>query len=228
MDLLTWNLQGRTTAGIDTWEADVKPLVLDQLPEVACFQEFGRAPDDDDDVRTVHSWPGQPVTLFEWNDLTLPTYYLLHYQWAEKRVNPALMWRADLTPTPNPAQAVVWAYSGIPDFRDAPGVQLRDGRTWYSVHASARNQGPNARALLENADTNGQPWVVAGDFNVDPDTLRTRLQRRGHDWPICPPNAPTHGTNCYDYLVRNAGAAVQGTVLGMSASDHDPVVFEGL
>lgn len=227
MDLLTWNLEGKHTAsGEDKWEKFVKEEIVDKAPDVACFQEFGKAPKEKE-VKPVTSFPAHSAKLYEWTDSRVAgTHYLLHYKWAKRKVNPAILWRGALTP--NPQGAVVFADSGFTNFRDAPGVVTANHGSVYSVHAASKNQGPNARRLLANVDGNGRPWIAAGDFNVEPGRLRGRLKKNGHGWTICPPDEPTREVKQLDYAVRDAGPAVTGTVYPVEPSDHEPVVFEGI
>src|SRR5262249_49689686 len=85
--------------------------------------------------------------------------------------------------------------------------------------------GADAPGLLAAAQVAaaGVPWVVAGDFNREPNGFAPAGN------VVCPPNGPTFSTtnptSRYDYAIHGGGAVVTGVRLSLVMSDHMPVAF---
>ncbi len=235
--ILTWNVDGQTSGGVDVLEA-IEDEIVDADPDVACLQEFGPPPEE---AEFRHAWQGGRIELYEFpNGHPLQAYYLLHYRWdgGSNRVNPAILWLRGLTP--DPEGAVAYPDPGDEWWRNAVGFGLpdADAPAFFTVHAiSGRQQAPDARYVLEQIDDLvGAPWVGAGDFNTEPGDLRGRLRNHGHGWGVRPPDGPTRPASgrTIDYLVHTGAGEQQGSVLpmptvgGHAVSDHYPVLFENV
>lgn len=227
MKLATWNVQGAHTRNESTWQLGVKNFVVNNGIDVLCAQEFGLAPDD---ATHLQAFPNN-VDLYAIGTQRRTQYYLLLYEWDTNghRVNPAIVWRAEQTP--NPGNAVIWTAPGTPNGRRAIGATI-GGRTYYTIHAKSGG-GPNtvqdALGLLNNVAGNGNNWVAAGDYNLQPPILGGNLPG---NLTIAPPDANTHhgshGDNELDYAVNDFGNNQTGQVqvFDRSLSDHDPVVYQ--
>lgn len=218
MKVATWNLQGASSGGQSKWQNHVKRFLGDNRIDVFCGQEFGAVPAEGNLVYEF----SDHVKLFELHD-----YYLLHYHWDQggNRVNTAVAWKKHLTN--RPVSSVRQAEAGERDYRKAIGVYTR-GTAYFTIHAISGNA-RDVVTLLENVDSKGFSWLAAGDYNCEPDTLRQRLRSEGDDWAVCDPNEATHsGGKKLDYAVRKSGPRVTGTVIRKDASDHDPVIYDGV
>lgn len=227
MKLATWNVQGAHTQDESTWQLGVKSFVVSSGIDVLCAQEFGLAPGD---ANHVQAFPNN-IDLYAIGTQRRTQYYLLLYEWdtGSHRVNPAIVWKENLTP--NPGNAVVWTAPGSNNGRRAIGVTI-NGRTYYCLHVKSGG-GPNtvqdAVGLLNNVNGNANNWVAAGDYNLQPPILGQNLPG---NLTIAPPNGNTHhgshGDNKLDYAVNDFGDNQTGQVqvFDRSLSDHDPVVYQ--
>jgi hypothetical protein len=240
--LLTWNLQGAN------WEGDIasSPWIkirewfqqgnLDEnndFPyriQVACLQECGSPPiNAGRPYSTTTIGNGVTLEKYFWNVSTdrNPVYlYVLFYRWdvAGNRVNLAVV-----------------SPSGISYEQYLPGhlrplIGIDQGGTYfYTIHGSSSG-GVDSWALLRDiAERHNDPntsWWVAGDYNIEPDDLRQRLDREEIDLTVCPPNENTHPSNAprrkLDYSTRNARASEERGIVpgvGFGFSDHLAVFY---
>jgi chitinase len=229
-NLITWNLQGANWSdpGFNPWrfvgnwftQAAFDGLQLG----VCCLQECGSPPGS---AMLIGQNIGdiQGFSEYLW-PVTLNHYvYVIYYPWdtGSGRVNLAVVSRTYYN--------AMQYFPGI--LRPLIGIKIKD--TWYySIHASA-NGGGDATPLVRQAEQNGPgAWIVAGDYNADPNVLAQRLRANGVTATICPPNGPTRPASGrqLDYAARDSASPVTtgqvmdvSTTGGLMRSDHTPVFF---
>ncbi|MBO0830193.1 MAG: hypothetical protein J2P24_20660, partial [Streptosporangiales bacterium] len=127
-----------------------------------------------------------------------------------------------------------------------PMLGLRFGNTiYYDIHARAATRGRDAPAMIGNAAQQahggGHDWVVLGDFNRSPASLRRDIPRTYQSTTTGPTpigrtvdggGQGTHFSgNNLDYMVTNLDLGTdqyRGRVEDSRGGDHFPVTFRSL
>ena len=229
MLLATWNMQGGDATVEDKWNACVLPLLTQTEADAVCVQECGDRPPSAD---TLADSFVVPDPLAPWRHRTVDCH-----QWGTGRTTrfvTAYRWdvdgdRCDLAIVSGAMPEDVRLLAGLRGGRRRPVLGVRLGDTWvFTLHAVSR-RGADAPGLVRAVmNAVGGDFVVAGDFNADPEVLRPRLPDAT---TLIPPGGNTYSTTHprarHDYLIAPAGTAVSGgTVLtGLVYSDHFPVLF---
>lgn len=172
----TWNLQGSSASTESKWNVSVRQLITGDAPlDVLMVQEAGSLP------RSAVMTPrivqpvgvGIPIHEYEWNlgTASRPQSAFIYYSRVDvgaNRVNLAIVTlrRADevfVIPPPTTASR--------------PIIGIRIGSdAFFNIHALARGGG-DAGALITAVDnllrgrSDVNNWIIAGDFNRDPNTI---------------------------------------------------------
>lgn len=202
----TWNMQGSRSAITESskWRS-LENYLTDNVQEngepitVFAVQECGATPEN-----AFHIHPYPPVTnlhdgirIGDWvdertwqarnsgvttNSRDLYIYHCVHTFGLESQ-------RTNLAIVSSSRADEVYVYRTIGEVR--PAVCIRIGRRFYcSVHANARtnNQSPRTVEGIENAiqtlsvqDGETYSWMIMGDFNREPDEMRTSLNPVQHN-----------------------------------------------
>ncbi|HEX8674730.1 MAG TPA: endonuclease/exonuclease/phosphatase family protein [Longimicrobium sp.] len=230
MNITTWNMQGSSARTEAKWRTGVHTLLQSAerwRPNVICLQECGSAPPSG---RLLFHVPffspagvATTVDVLAWGGSpTRPAAWVAFHQWdiAGHRVNLAVVTRQGV---PAAGDVVLQWPAGVTTRR--PVLGLRTGGVWvFSCHAMSPG-GADAPGLLAAARgaAGATPWVVAGDFNRQPDGFAPMGS------VVCPPNGPTYPTawpvSSYDYVVRSGAISATGVRLSLLMSDHMPVAF---
>jgi len=224
MNLVTWNMEGGNDSYTNKWRNDVLRLFSqdDIKADVCCLQECGRPPGS---ARPGSPFPNLPpgVEYYTWGGSTSreTDKHIFIYEWG---VNP----RCSLAVVSNelPTRVQLFEIQNNP-LRPALGIELY-GRCYFTIHAKSGG-GADAIDLIQLVNNScNNPWIVAGDFNREPNTLNIV------PLIICPPKTPTynakhvHPKSKYDYLVKSNGNQIIGLAETINASDHFPVLFRDL
>ena len=246
MQLITWNMQGATdSAKLSKWPL-VRKLVRD-FGAVVCLQECGAIPDTAKDLKLPWGIAHVRTVLYpsqrDASRAREKPIFITHYAWdaAGNRTNLAIA-----TPVqPSSVKALPEISNTI--WRPALGVEIGATRraTWYfCIHAISPG-GKDAIDLLRtvpesttlfNPKTGSktlQPWVVAGDFNREPDSLKSQMASKKIAGSICRANGNTHNakqqppSKMLDYAITSRPNSHVGEVQRNMAdtSDHFPVLF---
>ncbi|KNH08361.1 Cytolethal distending toxin subunit B [Candidatus Burkholderia brachyanthoides] len=257
----TWNMQGSSAATESKWNVNVRQLI--QGPgavRVLAIQEAGSVPATARLTnRQIPSPAGTiiPIREYEWNLGTrsreeIRYIYFVDWDTGAGRVNPAIVTdtRADeVVPISNPIisqnQQPNRPIVGV-GFR-RPG-QIRAQDYFFTIHAFATGGGdaaPAVEAIHNHFSANGPPsaqWLIMGDYNINPATLQTRIDRRNpnvaRNVSIITQSSPTQTSgNTLDYAVAGqvgagqilaralAAAMFVAQLYGQNVSDHVPVTF---
>lgn len=239
--IATWNLQGSSANTESKWSVSVRQLVTgDNAVDVLAIQEAGSLPSSANPTgRIVRLSTEIAVEEYMWDlgTRSRPDNVFVYYAPVDagaNRVNLAIVsrMRADEIIILPPPTVV-----------SRPIVGIRIGNdVFFSIHALA-NGGTDAPAIVNAVFSHftSRPeinWVIAGDFNRSPDSLRLdlRLETRVRTTFVAP-NAPTQRSGgTLDYaLVGNSSGALPTTALAailmlanfrtQLVSDHFPVNF---
>lgn len=229
MLLATWNMQGGDASTEHKWNACVLPLLTQTEADAVCVQEFGDRPPTADTIAhsfevpdPVAPWRHRTVDSHRWG--TGPTTrFVTAYRWDVDGD------RSDLAIASGAMPEDVRLLAGLRGGRRRPVLGIRLGDAWVFTLRAVSRGGADAPGLIRAVmNAVGRDFVVAGDFNADPDVLRPRLPAAT---TLIAPDGNTYSTTDptarHDYLVAPAGTAVSGgTVLtGLNYSDHFPVLF---
>lgn len=245
LNLLTWNMQGANWNDgatspwtfISRWFNDSNFSTLNL--GVCCLQESGSPPAGSARLEIANIGEIQGLNLYTWragSRRLVEDLYILFYHWdtGGQRVNLAIVSRlfpSDIRYIPR-LNARLRPLIGISlVLQNAQGQP--ETRWYFTIHASSRGGGDAAHLVQQVQESINQSWIVAGDFNQNPATLRDRLQLRA---TICPPSEATHPARNpqtqLDYAVRNQNEGViVGNVLNEQAtggtfqSDHRAVFY---
>lgn len=250
LNLISWNMQGGAQRDpVAKWSTGVKglltyrefggPTTSTKRPaDVICLQECTEVPaSSGQPLRSVgfRHPKGEQVTveLYEWTLSGLEKAYVTFSKWgtSNSRCSSAVITRHNPLTLSETFCHLVWG-AETKLWRPAVGVRMNideddDVNVWaYSFHAISPG-GPDAKTVLQGiAGTDTRGWVVAGDFNREPDTLEGVLPTGAS---ICSTGCNTHSTTTglrheYDYAVTT-GSPEDGRPIGglNQLSDHVPV-----
>lgn len=258
MPLLTWNMQGATASGENVW-FDLWRLIETMNLDVVCLQESGEVPQGTTEEEFSLS---NGVTVFRWFRQRNPErargkikeLYITQYPWDNKahRVHMAVVTRR------KPAKASIRLLPEHPSQtkprRPLLGVNVRDAvnpRWYFTAHTPGNRRSGNPELdqvmllRMVNTEYADQQWVVAGDYNKDPNDLQRAISSLSPKVAfsginICPPDHFTQKSgNRLDYAVV-PGPAGRTTVhdkctghvlkvgLDFANSDHAPVYYQDL
>lgn len=257
----TWNMQGAGTTGGWTniggeyeskYGLGVLPLAVQNGAEVILLQEAGSPPGGATHLNDI------PQNTFTRADGTQPPVREYRYGGTASRPQGYLYWLHTDTSGTNPPNRVNLAIatrtriapadifvveSTIAGGRPALGVNI-DGMVHFTVHGFSGNGNDMAglvnriRIRMAAAGPNGAAldWAVMGDFNREPDALRTALDNLAPgQFAVYAPPSHTHPTlnpqSSYDYAVMpNAGnvpfVRASAVLRDQTMSDHLPVLYE--
>lgn len=240
----TWNLQGSSAQSESKWNVNVRQMISGAgAVDVLMIQEAGSAPATSIDTGRVINSPGIPIRELTWNlgSNSRPQQVFIYFAQVDVfagRVNLAIVSqrRADeviVLPPPSTASR--------------PIIGIRIGAdAFFTVHALA-NRGVDSPAIINSVfnffrnshrpEIQATNWMIGGDFNRDPDTLRRAIETPArNNTVILSPSDPTQRSGgVLDYaVVGNAIAFTPptlraGLLFGERAtqisSDHYPVGF---
>ncbi|HBZ9867574.1 TPA: cytolethal distending toxin subunit B family protein [Salmonella enterica subsp. houtenae] len=240
----TWNLQGSSSRTESKWNINVRQMISGEgAVDILMVQEAGSPPESASETDRVIISPGIPVREFTWNlgSNSRPQQVFIYFAQIDVfagRVNMAIVSNRradDVIVLPGPTTV------------SRPVIGIRIGNdAFFTAHALA-SRGVDAPAIIENVyahfRNNPRPefqavnWMIAGDFNRAPDTLRQMLERPArNNSAILAPEVPTQRSGgILDYaVVGNAVAFIPpplraGVQFGLRrtqiSSDHYPVGF---
>jgi cytolethal distending toxin subunit B len=229
MLLATWNMEGGDATIETKWNACVLLLLTQTEADAVCVQECGDKPPSADSIAQTFvvpdplaPWRQTAVQCHQWGT-SRTTRFVTSYRWDVDGD------RSDLAIVSGRMPEDVRLLMGRRGVRRRPVLGVRLGGTWvFTLRAVARG-GADAPGLVRAVmNSVGDAFVIAGDFNADPEVLRPLLPPAT---TLIPPGGNTYTTTYptarYDYLVAPARTAVSGgTVLtGLVYSDHFPVLF---
>lgn len=211
MRLANWNMQGGNAKTENKWNEGVAPLLKQLDLDIFCLQECGAVPSSATYIQSIGD-----VAIYQWHG-----YHLLFYNWDQNgdRVNLAIVLKQSYQ------WKDVFTIPRKPDRRPLLCVEI-DDEHYMSIHA--KPGGADVESLLNAAyeQCGSSGWVVAGDFNREPDMIP------GGEWVVCPPNKKTHPSTSPDKKIDFAVRAQQdqqvtGDVLTQILySDHLPVAYD--
>jgi len=239
--IATWNLQGSSANTESKWNISVRQLISgDNAADILAIQEAGSLPSTVSSTGRIARLSDEiAVEEFAWDlgTRSRPDNVFVYYAPVDSgahRVNLAIVsrQRADeiiILPPPTTVS------------RPIIGIRINND-VFFSIHALA-NGGRDAPAIVNAVYMHFQNqreinWLIAGDFNRDPDSLRIdlRLELSARS-SIIAPNLPTQRSGGrLDYAVAgNASGTLSKTVLSailmlanfksQLVSDHFPVNF---
>jgi hypothetical protein len=229
-------MQGASHRKDNKWSEGVNVFLQQYDVDYCCLQESGIIANSYEEYGTTDS--GVVLYKQKRENKRGPgrnLKYVVYYEWdvGGKRNNLAVVSFTKVQP-----RAVRLLYpkkksptqKKLPVWRPALGVDF--GRfVVFSLHAISP-EGPDVWNLLHEIGTKVKaPWIAAGDYNRQPDTV-TQLPPGA---VLRPPDGPTHSAtdnkkglvSKFDYCTQK-GILKQdeGKVLGTALSDHLPVLFE--
>lgn len=241
--LATWNLQGSAAVTESKWNISVRQIVSgDNAADILMIQEAGSLPTTATPTGRTFSQGGIVVTEYSWQlgSLSRPHEIFIYFSQTDlgaNRVNLAIVSRfmaTNVVILPPPTTAS----------RPIIGIELGND-AFFNTHALA-NGGTDAPAIINAVYAHylNNPeitWMIMGDFNRDPEDLRTalRLEPRVRV-SFLSPNAPTQrsgGTLDYGVVGNSSGDLVQTALVAILmlanlrthiTSDHFPVNFRRL
>lgn len=223
MNCFTWNMQGANYKTEDKWNTCVARFIASGA-DIVFLQECGSLPASVNNLQ--NNFMGvNGLNCCQWlGTSTRPGVSIVFFNAdpGAGRCNLALVIRAGVI-----IQHAYLLYGALaPHWRPIIGVQV-GGASYFCIHSISPG-GPDSRNLLVAASQVGTPWMVAGDFNREPDTLAPQA---GQQWVVCPPRGNTFSVtrpvSRYDYVVAGQGNAVVGNVLTeIVFSDHYPVAYQ--
>lgn len=233
MKIVTWNAQGSGAKWIEI-ASELKSADFDIMLLQEVTQPAGSATYRDD---YGDCW------VYEYVPYGGDPWCIVYRAWAASRGGNIRCSLATLIRNYQPDRDEVMVLPG--GRRPTLGVRPGQGMPWiFNLHATSGGGGAqDARDLVDAivqveaiGDYNAS-WVLAGDFNAEPDLMRPR--RRGPSYEVCPPSAYTHPTQFSTSLSRRRKLdyALRSVNLGSSEvcdrypahslfSDHYPQVLE--
>lgn len=246
----TWNLQGASSSTENKWQVSVRQLISGSNPlNILMIQEAGAVPNSARRTGRQVQPGGTPVEEYIWDlgTVSRPRSVFIYHADLDvgaRRVNLAIVSdrQAD--------EVIVVHQTRVAAEASRPALGIRIGNdVFFSLHALASG-GNDATALVTEIHDYfmNMPqitWFIAGDFNREPASLLSGLDRRvTQNIRIISPNTATHfsarGMNrILDYaIVGNSqfpGVPVSLPVLSAVlaaasvrsylSSDHFPVRF---
>ncbi|MCI6217380.1 MAG: cytolethal distending toxin subunit B family protein [Helicobacter sp.] len=247
----TWNLQGSSASTENKWNVSVRQLITGSNPvDILMVQEAGSVPRSARRTGRVIQPGGTPIEEYVWDlgTRSRPTSVFIYYANIDvgaRRVNLAIVSNRQAD------EVFVVRQSTIAPEVSRPAIGIRIGNeAFFNIHALASGGG-DATALVTAVhdnflDRRTITWLIAGDFNRDPASLLSGLDRRisNHIHTVSQ-NSATHfsstGANrILDYAVVGRSSRDATATLGpipivallMAAgmrshlsSDHFPVRF---
>ncbi|ECF2367670.1 TPA: cytolethal distending toxin subunit B family protein [Salmonella enterica] len=240
----TWNLQGALAQSENKWNVNVRQLVSGAgAVDILMVQEAGSAPETAIDTGRIIPSPGIPVRELRWNlgSNSRPQQVFIYFSRLDVfagRVNLAIVSRQradEIIVLPPPTTAS----------RPIIGIRI-GGDAFFTAHALA-NRGVDSPAIINSVfdffrnsqrpDIQATNWMIAGDFNREPDILRRSIETpTRNNTAVLSPSAPTQRSGgTLDYAV--VGNAIAFTTPPLRAgllfgervtqisSDHYPVGF---
>ncbi|EKC2495425.1 cytolethal distending toxin subunit B family protein [Salmonella enterica] len=239
----TWNLQGSSARSESKWNVNVRQIISGSAAvDILMVQEAGSPPSSAADTGRIIN-AGIPVRELTWNlgSNSRPQQVFIYFAQIDVfagRVNLAIVSqrRADeVIVIPSPSTA------------SRPILGIRIGTdAFFTTHALA-SRGVDAPAIIESVysffgnsrrpEIQASNWMIAGDFNRDPDSLRRAIERPiSNNTLVLAPTTPTQRSGgILDYaVVGNTVAFIPpvlraGVLFGERAtqisSDHYPVGF---
>ncbi|GII92974.1 endonuclease/exonuclease/phosphatase family protein [Sinosporangium siamense] len=251
----TWNMQGGGSNAAGTYDtkylSGVIQIARQSHAEVILLQEAGSPPGGARHITDI------PQNNFARADGSHPPVREYRYGGTASRPQGYLYWLHTDTSTTNPPNRVNLAIathnqiapadifvveSPMPGGRPALGVNV-NGMVHFTVHGFSPNGNDMAglvdriRLRMSAAGPNGaaMDWVVMGDFNRDPDLLRSALNNYGAgQFTVADPPAATYPTrepaSRLDYAVlptnRDPRVTASSVMHNLRFSDHLPVMYE--
>ncbi|EBX7470000.1 cytolethal distending toxin subunit B family protein [Salmonella enterica subsp. enterica] len=240
----TWNLQGSSSRSESKWNVNVRQMISGAgAVDILMVQEAGSPPASAIDTGRIINSPGIPVRELLWNlgSNSRPQQVYIYFSRIDVfagRVNLAIVSQRradDVIVLPPPSTA------------SRPVLGIRIGSdAFFTAHALA-NRGVDAPAIVNDVfnffrnsprfDLQATNWMIAGDFNRSPDTLRRAIETpaRNNTIILSPADPTQRSGGILDYaVIGNAVAFVPpvlraGLLFGERAtqisSDHYPVGF---
>ncbi|WP_433411557.1 RICIN domain-containing protein [Microtetraspora malaysiensis] len=255
----TWNMQGAGTQGgwadiggeyESKYGYGVLPLAVQSGAEVILLQEAGAPPggathmtDIPQNVFTRADGTQPPVREYRYGGTASRPQGYLYWLHTDTSANPPNRVNMAVATRTRIAAADVFVVDSPMGGRPALGVNI-DGVVYFTVHGFSGNGNDMAglvnqiRIQMLAAGPNGAAldWVVMGDFNRQPDSLRTALDNLAPgQFAVYGPPSATHPTlnpqSSYDYAVmpnaNNVPFVRSSTVVrDLTLSDHLPVMYE--
>ena len=249
--VMTWNMQGAGSGAGGTYQNKYSTVTgwLSRGGLVAALQEAGSAPPGSaHEIRRIpqvafHDGNGHPP-IVEYYLGTLVADNPPHLYWINTDTSTRGPNRVNLAIATRQAADDVFVVAGHANARPALGVRIGE-TVFFTVHGWAGNNGngggndmpttlANIRAYIQNnPGPNGTyEWVVLGDFNREPDSLRAALP--ANQFGVMGPPSPTHPTwgprRRLDYAVTDFGNGAPTllnahTETTTTLSDHHPVTY---
>lgn len=242
--IATWNLQGASALTESKWNINVRQLISGEgAVDILMVQEAGSPPESAMDTGRVINSPGIPIRELTWNmgSNSRPQQVFIYFAQID-----ALGGRVNLAITSNRRADEVIVLPP-PTAVSRPVIGIRIGSdAFFSVHALA-GRGVDAPAIVtsvfnffrnsQRPEIQATNWMIAGDFNRAPDSLRGALETpERNNTQILSPEAPTQRSGgILDYaIVGNTVAFIPpvlraGLLFGLRqtqiSSDHYPVGF---
>lgn len=203
-------MQGATNLGESKWTTTVNGYM--QQVDFCSLQECGSIPGS---VKSLED-KGNGVYVGLWQ-LSSNDYAYITFLNINSRCNLAVVSRA------YPDQISV--LQSVSNARHRPVLGCLFGNEWvFSIHAMS-GSGNDVAGLVTAVSQHCQQadWVVAGDFNREPQNLQNT------PGVPCPPDKPTHPkaypVSKFDYLIKSGGQSRNGQVQNNTLSDHYPVYY---
>ena len=212
MRLMTWNMQG----GNDGKFSLVANFMKKHKIQVACLQETGTLPKQYvDDTRTVNNVA-----------LSLGTFSTGSRSGFLSVVN----FDNDLGRN-NRCSLAIFCEEAILDYdviaapanalRPLIGIKIPGDRWIYSIHAPASGGAAGTASAMLNNIPAGRNWVVLGDFNCDPSSMRSK------GFTVTSGGSPTQQSGgTLDYAVSSNITLSHASSLDSLTSDHYSQVFD--
>ncbi len=243
--IATWNLQGASALTENKWNVNVRQLISGEgAVDILAIQEAGSPPESAVDTgRIFNITAGIPIREYRWNlgSNSRPQNVFIYFAPIDAlggRVNLALV-------SQRQADEVIVIPS--PTTASRPIIGIRIGTdAFFTAHALS-GRGIDAPAIVENVynffrdsvspELQATNWIIAGDFNRSPDSLRSALEQpQRNSTMILSTNVPTQRSGgILDYaVIGNAIAFIPpvlragllfGQRLTQISSDHYPVGF---
>lgn len=254
-----WNMQGAAGDIGSRWTNEVRRMVTNGQIDVLSLQESGHIPNIREMTRLAE--PGSHtgirldggrfingiLTEHAWNIRTRARddpirrfVYHIDHDTGAGRVNVAIVSASRASRV-----IILPPYASYPAVRPILGIQV-DGVYFFSIHASA-SRGADAVGIIRRIrqyfiDNNLQTsqFIILGDYNVEPDTLRQRLEVRDPDLlselTIFSPNEATHLSQTTPRTLNYSVAgclsgnsillnALQPNIIPEFRSDHIAVMY---
>lgn len=216
----TWNLQGSSANTESKWNVSVRQLITGDNPaNILMIQEAGALPSSARRTGRLVQPGGTPIEEFTWELGTNSRPRMVYIYYAPldvgaRRVNLAIVSdrRAD--------DVFVVRQDVVATDTSRPAIGIRIGNdVFFNIHALASGGG-DAPALvtavhdffINMPEVN---WLIAGDFNREPATLRAGLDTRiTNHINIISPNSATH------FGARGTARTLDYAVVGRSSNDR--------